>query len=30
LIHLKNNYCDEKRCLECTIGNAILRKTVQD
>ncbi len=25
LIQLKNNYCDLKRCLECTIGNSILR-----
>jgi hypothetical protein len=23
-IQLKNKYCDEKRCLECVIGNAIL------
>jgi hypothetical protein len=25
LIELKNNYCNEKRCLECAVGNAILR-----
>lgn len=25
LIHLKTRYCDEKRCLECAIGNAILK-----
>ena len=25
LLHLKSHYCDEKRCLECAIGNAILR-----
>ena len=25
LIHLKTRYCDVKRCLECAIGNAILR-----
>lgn len=26
LIHLKTHYCDQKRCLECSIGNAILNK----
>ncbi len=25
LLHLKTHYCDAKRCLECAIGNAILR-----
>jgi hypothetical protein len=25
LIHLKTHWCDEKRCLECSIGNAILK-----
>ena len=25
LLHLKTRYCDAKRCLECAIGNAILR-----
>ncbi len=25
LIQLKQNYCDQKRCLECRIGNAILK-----
>jgi len=25
LIELKNEYCNKKRCLECSIGNAILR-----
>lgn len=25
LLHLKSHYCDAKRCLECAIGNAILR-----
>lgn len=25
LIHLKTRYCDAKRCLECAIGNAILK-----
>ena len=25
LIHLKNNYCDKKRCLDCGIGNAVLK-----
>ncbi|MEO7310701.1 MAG: DUF2851 family protein [Chitinophagaceae bacterium] len=26
LLHLKKNYCDEKRCLECAVGNALLKK----
>jgi hypothetical protein len=26
LIQLKNNYCREKRCLECSAGSAIIRK----
>jgi hypothetical protein len=25
LIQLKNEYCDKKRCLECAIGNRILK-----
>lgn len=25
LIHLKTRFCDQKRCLECAIGNAILK-----
>ena len=25
LIELKNNYCDSKKCLECSIGNAVLK-----
>ncbi|MFZ4473593.1 MAG: DUF2851 family protein [Saprospiraceae bacterium] len=25
LLHLKTRYCDAKRCLECAIGNAILK-----
>jgi hypothetical protein len=25
LIHLKTRYCDHKRCLECAIGNSILK-----
>ena len=24
LIHLKTNYCDKKRCLDCRIGNKLL------
>jgi hypothetical protein len=24
-IELKNNYCDKKRCLECRIGNFLLK-----
>ncbi|MEM9992254.1 MAG: DUF2851 family protein, partial [Bacteroidota bacterium] len=26
LLQLKNTYCTPKRCLECAVGNAILRK----
>jgi hypothetical protein len=26
LIQLKNNYCRHKRCLECTVGNSLLKK----
>ena len=26
LLHLKKNYCDQKRCLECVVGNAILKR----
>jgi hypothetical protein len=26
LIQLKNNYCTKKRCLQCAIGNVILKK----
>ncbi|WP_339884499.1 DUF2851 family protein [Polaribacter vadi] len=26
LIQLKNNYCTKKRCLQCAIGNSLLRK----
>ena len=25
LLELKNEYCDKKRCLDCSIGNAILK-----
>jgi len=25
LIELKNEYCNKKRCLECGVGNAILK-----
>jgi hypothetical protein len=25
LLQLKNNYCAPKRCLECAIGNALIR-----
>jgi hypothetical protein len=25
LIELKNEYCIKKRCLECSVGNAILK-----
>jgi hypothetical protein len=27
LLHLKKNYCDTKRCLECAVGNAILKRS---
>ena len=27
LIELKNEYCSKKRCLECSIGNAVLKQT---
>ncbi|MEF8809463.1 MAG: DUF2851 family protein [Bacteroidales bacterium] len=27
LLQLKNNYCDHKRCLDCQIGNALIKKT---
>jgi Protein of unknown function (DUF2851) len=26
LIQLKNEYCDKKRCLDCAVGNALLKK----
>jgi len=26
LLELKNNYCTEKRCLDCAVGNGILKK----
>jgi hypothetical protein len=26
LLELKNNYCNEKRCLDCAVGNGILKK----
>lgn len=28
LMHLKQFYCDQKRCLECAVGNALLRAPV--
>jgi hypothetical protein len=27
LLHLKKEYCDAKRCLECAVGNAILKRS---
>ena len=27
LIHLKNNYCNNKRCLDCAVGTKLLRET---
>jgi hypothetical protein len=29
LIELKTSYCDHKRCLDCAIGNALLKKNIQ-
>ncbi len=26
LIQLKNNYCNQKKCLDCAVGNALLKK----
>ncbi len=26
LIHLKNNYCNFKRCLDCTVGTKLLKQ----
>jgi hypothetical protein len=26
LIHLKNNYCDNKKCLDCAVGSKLLRE----
>jgi hypothetical protein len=26
MTHLKKNYCTQKRCLECAIGNAVLKE----
>lgn len=28
LIHLRRNYCDKSRCLECRLGHYLLRKTL--
>ena len=27
LIELKNNYCDHRHCLQCAVGNAVLKAT---
>lgn len=27
-LELKNRYCDQKRCLDCAVGNALLKKNV--
>lgn len=27
LIHLKNNYCDNKKCLDCTVGVKLMRES---
>jgi hypothetical protein len=29
LIELKNNYCNARRCLECAVGSALLKTTMQ-
>lgn len=26
LLELKNRYCDAKKCLDCPVGNALLKK----
>ena len=28
LLYLKKNYCDAKQCLQCAIGNSLLKKTI--
>lgn len=28
LLELKTQYCDKKRCLDCSVGNALLKKTI--
>lgn len=28
LIQLKNEYCDQKRCLQCAVGNSILAQGI--
>jgi hypothetical protein len=30
LKELKTNYCDKKRCLDCAIGNSLIRKSVKE
>jgi hypothetical protein len=30
LIELKNEYCDKKRCLDCSVGNSILKAKVKN
>ncbi len=30
LLELKNNYCSEKKCLNCSIGNNILKQEIND
>ncbi len=30
LIELKTQYCDKKRCLDCAVGNALLKKNLSD
>lgn len=30
LIELKNNFCNAKRCLECAVGSALLKTTIQN
>lgn len=29
LLELKTQYCDKKRCLDCSVGNALLKHTIQ-
>ena len=28
LIELKKQYCDKKSCLDCSVGNTLLKKTI--
>jgi hypothetical protein len=30
LLQLKNRYCDHKKCLDCSIGNSILKRAPEE